>query len=113
MQSTRPHRPKPYKMSPNSMNFEANMAVQTPCSLSEKQSATSNNYYIKCVLAPHRAKRNANAYRAGVVVCTSLCLLGSIIWLLSMAAATNVLDQDWLASSYYNPREQPSMFMQA
>ena len=96
------------------MNFEANMAFQTPCSLSEKQSATSNNYYIKCVLAPHRAKRNANAYRAGVVVCTSLCLLGSIIWLLSMAAATNVLlDQDWLASSYYNPREQPSLFMQA
>ena len=99
------------------MNFEANMTFQTPCSLSEKQSATSNNYYIKCVLAPHRAKRNANAYRAGVVVCTSLCLLGSIIWLLSMAAATNVLDQlegqDWLASSYYNPHEQPSLFMQA
>ncbi len=102
MQSTRPHRPKPYKMSPNYMNYEANMVVQTPCSLSEKQSS-SNNYYVKCVLAPHRAKRSANANRAGVVVCTSLCPLGSIIWLLSMAAATNVLDQgqDWLASSYY------------
>ncbi len=102
MQSTRPHRPKPYKTTPNTMIYEANMVVQTPCSLSDKQSS-SNNYYVKRVLAPHRAKRNANAYRAGLVVCTSLCLLGSIIWLLSMAAAMNVLDQtnDWLASTYH------------
>ncbi len=93
------------------MIYEANMVVQTPCSLSDKQSS-SNNYYVKCVLAPHRAKRNANTYRAGLVVCASLCLLGNIIWLLSMAAAKNVLDQgnEWLASNQYhsNTRELPT-----
>ena len=40
--------------------------------------------------------------------------VGSIIWLLSMAAATNVLDQsnNWLVSSYrHNTRELPTMLV--
>jgi hypothetical protein len=67
--------------SPNSMLHETNILVQTPSSLSDKQSSSASSiYYVKCVLAPHRAKLNANACRAGsagLVVCTSLCLLGA------------------------------------
>ena len=103
MYSTRPHRPKSYKTGATTLNNETNMAITSPPSPSSDKAASS--YYVRCVLAPHRAKRAANAYRAGMVVATSLCLMGAVIWLVSLAAATNVLDMDrqrldWLAYGY-------------
>ena len=108
MYSTRPHRPKTYKTSPKPVISETNMAICITPSPSDNnnKASSSSSYYVRCVLTPHRAKRQANAYRAGMVVLTSLCLMGAVIWLISLAASINVLDTDskqleWLSANGY------------
>ena len=77
------------------MISETNMAVCMNPPPSDSSNSKTSSYYVRCVLAPHRARRTANAYRAGMVVATSLCLLGTILWLLSsIATTTNLLDKD-------------------